>query len=311
MAPEGSTNVPAVASGSRRHITAASQRARPITPLMVAQPSGVASATVVRGRGSLSMRRRLLRWGAWFAAINAVALTIVGLPYLWHYSPLTPWLGWLYALLAYVGHLGALAYGPFVLLLAPVILLLPRPRVVLPLAVVLGSVGLSGLLLDSLVFAQNRYHLNALTLALLAPQTWAFVAFYLVMFLVIETLLALWGWRRSGTPARRRVGWYLAGGVAGCLLTSQVIHAWGEARFYAPVTAFTHYLPLYHPLKDRWLQTQLGLIHPDREREHGLLAGMARTPGGVVSYPLAPLTCRTPSPPQNVLLIVIDAMRAD
>ena len=103
----------------------------------------------------MTARRRLLRWGSWFAVANAVLLGVVGLRYLWYYSALSPSLAWVYAVLAYVGHLSALAYIPF-LLLVPVIGLVPRPRLVLPLGVALASAGLSFLVLDSLVFADNR-----------------------------------------------------------------------------------------------------------------------------------------------------------
>jgi len=78
-----------------------------------------------------------------------------------------------YAALAYVGHLSALAYIPL-LLLVPVMILIPQPWIVMPLAVFMSSVGLSFLLLDSMVFAENRYHLGFLTFSLLETKTWGF-----------------------------------------------------------------------------------------------------------------------------------------
>jgi membrane-anchored protein YejM (alkaline phosphatase superfamily) len=38
----------------------------------------------------MSARRRLCRWGSWFAVANAGLLAVVGLRYLWDYSPLEP-----------------------------------------------------------------------------------------------------------------------------------------------------------------------------------------------------------------------------
>ena len=147
----------------------------------------------------MSARRRLCRWGSWFAVANAALMAVVGLRYLWHYRPLDPLVAWAYAVIAYVGHLSALAYIPFLLLL-PVIVLIPQPRVVLPLGVALASAGLSFLLLDSLVFAENRYHLDVLTFTMLEPQTWAFLALYFLLGLVIEALLARWVWTRTAHP---------------------------------------------------------------------------------------------------------------
>ena len=76
----------------------------------------------------MSARRRLLRWGSWFAVANAAVLGVVGVRYLWYYSALGLSPAWVYAILAYVGQMSALAYLPFLLLLVPAIVLLPRQR---------------------------------------------------------------------------------------------------------------------------------------------------------------------------------------
>jgi uncharacterized protein len=257
----------------------------------------------------MNARWRLLRWANGFALVNAALLAVVGLRYLWYYSPLHPLVGWTYAGLAYVGHLSALAYFP-ILLLVPVMLLIPWPRLLLPLAVFLASVLLSFLLLDSLVFAENRYHLGVLTFSMLARQTWAFLALYFLLGMAVETMLALWVWKRTARLPARRVGWYVALGLGGCLLASNLIHAWAEAHYYAPVTAFTRYLPLYQPRTDRGL-VKLGLVNRTRAREQGVAAALGWSTDRALSYPLAPLRCEPRSPLLNVLLVVIDAMRAD
>ena len=259
----------------------------------------------------MSARWRLLRWGSWFAIANAAVLAIVGLRYLWYYSTLGPSPAWVYAILAYVGQMSALAYLPFLLLLAPAIALLPRPRVILPLAVVLAGISLGVLLLDSLVFAENRYHLSPLRFAILAPQTWAFLTLYVLLGIAIEAMLAGWLWKRTAHPPVRRIGRYLAMGLAICFVSSHLIHAWADAHYYVPVTAFTRYLPLYFPLKDSRRMARLGLVNEARAREQRLVSSFGQPRGGDLNYPLAPLRCQPPSPPLNVLLVVIDGMRAD
>jgi membrane-anchored protein YejM (alkaline phosphatase superfamily) len=258
----------------------------------------------------VTTRRRLLRWGSWFALVNAGGLALIGLRYLAHYAAPGLSVAWLYALVAYLGHVSALAYLPFLLLLVPLIALLPWYRLALGVGVAAASAGLSLALLDSLVFAENRYHLSVLTAQLLAPRTWAFVGFYFVALLAIESMLALWVWRRTARPPRRRLGRYLALGLGGCLLVSHVVHAYADAYYYVPVTAFTHYLPLYQPLDSRAL-ARLGLVDVARTRERQIAAGLGRAPGTVLKYPEAPLQCRGPAPALNVLLLVVDAMRAD
>jgi membrane-anchored protein YejM (alkaline phosphatase superfamily) len=258
----------------------------------------------------MTPRRRLCRWAGWFALVNAALLALIGLRYLWYYSRLAPATGWIYALIAFLGHMGALA-ALLLLLLLPLILLIPRPQVIVPLASVLGGAGASLLLLDTSVFAENRYHLDVLTLAMFEPRSWAALALYFLLGLGIEAMLARWAWRRTALPAKRRVGAYLALALAGCFLASHVIHAWAEAHAYAPVTAFTRYLPLYFPLKDSRRMDRLGLVNETRAREHRRVAAMGRPSDGGLRYPLAPLRCDPPSPRLNVLLVVIDGMRAD
>jgi membrane-anchored protein YejM (alkaline phosphatase superfamily) len=258
----------------------------------------------------VSPRRRLLRWGSWFAVTNAALLDVIGLRYLWFYSALTPSVAWVYAILAYVGQMTALAYLPF-LLLVPVILLIPRPGLILPVGVFLASVVASFLLLDSLVFAENRYHLGVLTFIMLAPLTRAFLALYFLLGAAFEAMLAAWVWKRSVGPPRHRYGRYLAVILGICFVFSHLIHAWAEALNYVPVTAFTRYLPLYFPLKDSRRMARLGLVDEARARQHRQVAALGRPSDGELNYPLAPLKCEPAQPMLNVLLVVIDGMRYD
>jgi membrane-anchored protein YejM (alkaline phosphatase superfamily) len=123
----------------------------------------------------MTSRRRLLRWAHWFTAVHAGLLALIGLSYLWLYVRLSPTVAWVYAPLAYLGHIAVLAYLPILLFVLPLILLFPRPRVVVPFGVGLASAAAGFLMLDSLVFAENRYHLNILTATLLGSHTWLFL----------------------------------------------------------------------------------------------------------------------------------------
>jgi len=101
-------------------------------------------------------RRRLLRWGSWFALVNAGVLALVGLRYLWYYAAVGPSVAWIYAPAAFVGQMAVFAFVPFLLLL-PVILLVPWPRIIVPLGVCLGSTVLSFLVLDGLLFSDSQW----------------------------------------------------------------------------------------------------------------------------------------------------------
>ena len=87
----------------------------------------------------MSPRRRLLRWLGWFALVNAVLVGIIGLRYLWLSTALGHAVSWSYALVAYIGHMSALACVPLLVLLVPLAAVFPRPRLVLPLGVAVSS----------------------------------------------------------------------------------------------------------------------------------------------------------------------------
>ena len=259
----------------------------------------------------MSPRRRLLRWAGWFAGVNAALLALVGLRYLWHYAALGGAVSWSYALAAYVGHMSALAGVPLLLLLVPVVVLLPRPGLVLPLGVVVGSASVAFVVLDSLVFAENRYHLSVLTFTLLEPQTWGFLALYFLVALAIEAMLAGWIWQRTSRRPTRRIGRWVALALGACFVASHLAHAWAAAHYDVSVTAFTRYLPLFYPLRNPGLLARLGLIDRARARERGVGAALAEVEVGELNYPLSPMRCAPRTPALNVLLVVIDGMRAD
>lgn len=258
----------------------------------------------------MSPRRHLLRWAHRFAAVNVALGLLVGIGYLWHYRPVGV-VGWVYAAAAYLGHLAVLAYLPLVAILIPLALVIPRPRLVLPVGVVLASAGVSLLLLDSLLFVQNRYHLSVVTFTLLDPQTFAFLGVYFAVGVAIEGMLAARIWERAPLAPASRAGWRLALGLAACFAASHLVFAWAEARYYMPVTAFTRYLPLYYPLNARQFQLDHGLLDRSVAHEAAVVRAIGRVPDGVLNYPLAPLDCAPRAPLPNVLYVIIDGMRAD
>ena len=255
------------------------------------------------------MRRRLLRWANGFALVNAAILAVIALRYVWQYSPtLSPGVAWAYAVVAYVSHIALLAYVPLLLLL-PLTLILPRPRLIRPLAVLLASALAAFLALDSLVFAEQRYHLNVLTFRILEPTTWAFLALYLLLALIIEAMLSSWVWKRTETAFR--MGWVLPVVLGICLLSSQFVHAWAAPYYYVPVTAFDRYLPLYVPMIKSTILGTLRLVDRKRARAGAFISSQAQSPDRTLNYPIDALRCDTRVPPLNVLLVVIDGMRAD
>jgi membrane-anchored protein YejM (alkaline phosphatase superfamily) len=260
---------------------------------------------VPQGRGAAA---RVL---GWFVAANAALAALVGLRMVAGYDlPVAP-VALLYTLLAYVGHYATLA----LLALAPALLLAaawPRWAVVRPLAVLLGAALLTALVVDGNVFAEQRYHLTPLTVAIFAPATWVFVAVIGLTALVFEWLLAGAVARFVLAAPTRGGGWLLAGLAAGWL-AGQGIHMYADAVGDTAVTALTRYLPAYFPIKGKRTLARLGLVDAATVERQRLLARTAAAGGGPLRYPLAPLDCpATPAGgPPNLLFVLIDGLRPD
>ena len=105
-------------------------------------------------------------------------------------------------------------------------------------------------------------------------------------------MLAGWVWQRTARPptaSDRAVPGAGPRGPASWPATS--IHAWAEAHYDVPVTAFTRYLPLYYPLRTTgcWRGSASWIERGRASRASSPRS--ARPPDGELHYPLAPLRC--------------------
>ena len=258
-------------------------------------------------------RKQLLRWLAWFAIANAIIFGLIGLRYL-DGSPMgaTP-LAWVYLVAIYVSHHSWLALLPLFLLVAPVILLKPSLQWARFLAVLLMSVMIAVIMLDSLLWSQSRFHINALTLKILGSSSYIFAVVMFVIALLFESLLAgrTWSWI-SSSPSHN--GRYLGAVIAASFVIAQGIYAWADASYYVPVTSIAQQLPVQRGFTAKKLLVRFGLVDISQSRERRLADRVTSGPdqSGTtnLNYPLSPLECSVEKP-FNLMIILVDAMRGD
>jgi membrane-anchored protein YejM (alkaline phosphatase superfamily) len=256
-------------------------------------------------------RRQLLRWTGWFAAANTAVYAVVGQRYLWYYPFPDDWPGLVYVGLVLVGQFAVLAGIPLVLILTPVVLMLPSRRLVRTIGVLLASVGLSLLFLDTNVFAEQRFHLSRLVMELFEWFTWVMLAVIFIIILFFQSMLAGIVWRNFATAPGYRGGKWVAIGLIACWLGGQGIHIWGDAVGHTPVTQFTRFMPLYFPLHAKRDLARLGWVDPEQVRKQRMLRGSVGAGDGQLQYPLQPMDCRAAADLPNLLIILIDALRPD
>ena len=261
-------------------------------------------------------RLGLIRWGGYFALCNAALIALISLLYLQYYTWPDATLARLYVPVMYLGHAMLLAGAPWLLLIVPLTLMLPIRRFIVPLSVGLAAAGLSLLLVDALLFARNQFHLNPLIAQILGWHTWGFAAIYLLFLLVAQSVLARWLWHRLARPPKYRIGTVLGGGLLGCLLLGQGLHAWADSNYFVPITSFSRYLPMFYPATAKRFFHRYGLVDLQQARSRELAkdlgAGdLGNESSGGLNYPLEPLRCDQQPSPLNVLVILLDSMRAD
>jgi membrane-anchored protein YejM (alkaline phosphatase superfamily) len=257
-------------------------------------------------------RRMLFRWTGWFAIANAVVLAVIGLGYLGGYATGGEPLAWVYLVTIYISHHVWMALLPL-LLLFPLIAVWPSRRWLHTLAVVLMASSIALVLLDSLLWSQSRFHINALTVKILGMQSWVFVGMMLLIGLFFESLLAgrIWAWiQKPGKRHGKMIGWI----CAFCFLVAQLIYAWSDASYFVPVTRLAQQLPVYSGFTAKSFLSNNGFVDIRQSRERRLAERLSsdldQAAGSGLRYPLNPLVCSNPEP-LNLLVILVDAMRSD
>ncbi|SPJ32898.1 DUF3413 domain-containing protein [Kushneria phyllosphaerae] len=155
------------------------------------------------------------------------------------------------------------------LLLLPA-LVLPS-RFLWPLAALLASLGASALLVDTVVYAQYRFHVNYFMVSLflndkngeifsLSSETWC------VVVGVAAALLLAQGWlaRRlimAGNPERWPVG-KMSGVLLLALVASHLLHIVADARYIRSVTQQTSVYPLLFPATAKDFMAGHGWLDP-------------------------------------------------
>ena len=263
--------------------------------------------------GAGSVRDRL-RVAAWFSLGLATLCYLGSVRYLIGYSWPDSSLTALYLITTYAGYLGALALVP--LLVATVLIGIVRGGTRLECvpgaaAVLMGAVLLAFIQVDGLVYYTDRFHLTALALRVLGPPTWAFAGVsFAISALACVLLLRVVTRQRPATLSGRRAALAI-GAIVFALVVSQGVHAWADVRYYVPVTSLTQRFPLYRPLTGKHLLARwIDVIDLAQAREAGLRT-LDETSQRTLSYPLSPLACTPGDTPMNVLIIGLDAMRAD
>ncbi|EIZ1360341.1 DUF3413 domain-containing protein [Vibrio vulnificus] len=260
----------------------------------------------------MSFKQKLHAHG-WFILINALVLMLIASRY-FAFLPEFPTdpLGITFILAGTWGQMT---------LLAAIIGLVTIPTLFLPkpfrngIQALIASLGVATLFIDTIVFAQYRFHINAVVLELV--MSGQIVSFPLITWLMVIggvalLLAAQWWtirWLENGAPVRAmKLGRKFALLTFAALLATNAIHIWAAAHAYQPVTTVKRYLPLFYPATaDKFMRKQGWVDEEALERQKALAFKRKND----LNYPLAPLQTQPVEKPLNIMLLVVDSWRAD
>ncbi|ELV8655727.1 DUF3413 domain-containing protein [Vibrio vulnificus] len=260
----------------------------------------------------MSFKQKLHAHG-WFILINALVLMLIASRY-FAFLPEFPTdpLGITFILAGTWGQMT---------LLAALIGLVTIPTLFLPkpfrngTQALIASLGVATLFIDTIVFAQYRFHINAVVLELV--MSGQIVSFPLITWLMVIggvalLLVAQWWtirWLENGAPVRAlKLGRKFALLTFAALLATNAIHIWAAAHAYQPVTTVKRYLPLFYPATaDKFMRKQGWVDEEALERQKALAFKRKND----LNYPLAPLQTQPVEKPLNIMLLVVDSWRAD
>ncbi|WP_394145867.1 DUF3413 domain-containing protein [Vibrio atypicus] len=259
----------------------------------------------------MPFKQRLHAHG-WFILINALVAVVIACRY-FAFLPEFP-SDALGITFIFAGTLGQMT------LLAGIIGLVSLPALLLPKAsrniiqALVASIGIAALFIDTIVYAQYRFHINAVVLELvMSGQVVSFplVTWVTVIGSVIALLVGQWcliRWLENDAPVRQwKLGRKFTYLTIVALLLTNGIHIWAAAHAYQPVTMVKRYLPLFYPATANKFMEKRGWLDKEAIAQQ---KAMRVPPKSDLNYPLKPVEFE-PVKPVNIMLITVDSWRAD
>ncbi|EAS44762.1 DUF3413 domain-containing protein [Photobacterium profundum] len=259
---------------------------------------------------------QLISWGHWFSFFNIIAAMLLGSRYIVHSEWPETLLGQLYLLLSWVGHFGFLVFGLYILIIFPASFLIPSQRLMRFFAVLVGTIGLTVLLLDTHAYESISLHLSPLVWDLLLSgektdlnARWQYLFIVVPIIFLLQLILSEWLWRKLRKLTRKHVGVPIAIVFGMSFLGSHLLYIWADANLYHPVTMQRSNFPLSYPMTAKSFMEKHGLLdlqdYAKRSAEQGLSESQR------IRYPTEKLNFDGLGTGQNLLVVMVDNLRSD
>lgn len=259
-----------------------------------------------------SQRQRIQGYSI-FVCIATLCSIIISLRYAFFMPTPQTWYTWLYVLCAYIGQMSLLTLACSLLIFPCVFISIHFiRRLIISIAF---SILASVLLIDTIVFALYRVHINKILMdlyfvgnAVEIPSNTLFTVYILYTIFACAIYVVLFYCERKAKQRSFRSSIFVLFACILCLCLANILHAWAVAFGYQPITLVTRYLPLYTPLEANSAIVQLGITDKESITRNTCPELNVH---GTLHYPKKPIRTQHVENPPNIVWIVIDSLRFD
>ena len=262
---------------------------------------------------------RLISWGHWFTFFNLIMVSLISLRYVKYAGLSDSGVGIAYQFTSLIGHFSFLSAMAFGVILFPLAFVISSQRLYRLFACTLSSVAIAFLILDTQIFKLYNFHLNPLIWQFLqrpeqVEKIYSINLHYIsipILF-IIEIFISSIVWKKYRFLQAKKIGKPIAIFLFTTFILTHFIFIWADATQYRPITQEKSIYPLSYPMTARTFLKKQGWLSDHKLLKHTNEQGTNKV--SELRYPITPLIYQQseqPSPAKNVLLITIDALRAD
>lgn len=250
-----------------------------------------------------------ISWGHWFTLFNIVTALLIASRYAFNADWPNTLFGKIYFFLSLLGHFSFVVFALYLLILFPLSFIVRQSKTYRVITVLLSSIAMTILLVDTEVFKRFYLHLSPQVWDLIInpdeaeySRQWQLLFVPMPFIFLAQMLYSRWSWNKLRSFNRQKWGKYVTLLLLSCFIATHLLYAWADMSMYRPITAQKANYPLSYPMTARSFLERHHLL--DRHEFEQTLEEHGRLDSFFLNYPLKPLEYR--GIPQRVNLLFIN-----
>ncbi|MDU8924581.1 DUF3413 domain-containing protein [Pasteurellaceae bacterium LIM206] len=257
-----------------------------------------------------------ISWGHWFAFFNIIWALVIGSRYAFIIDWPDTLLGKLYFFVSLLGHFSFMVFAGYLLVVFPLSFIVKNERTFRGLSVIIATISLTVLLIDTEAFSRFNLHLSSVVWNLLVnpedgdlSRDWQIFFAPMPLLLLVQMLYSRWSWQKLRSLERQK--WLRPAGffLLTMFVSTHVLYAWSDAVLYRPVTMQKSNFPLSYPMTARTFLEKHGLL--DKTAYDQTVEQQGRPEAFNLDYPKHELRYAPMTVKPNILLITVSGLRYD